>query len=92
LLGRIVRDGEPEWLREDTEAVLEHFREKARLCPGCGLPRDETMSPDSEGRYRSRPFRCHACAARARESAKFTDPKTSGGLYFTVEDADEPEP
>ena len=89
LLGRVVRDGESSWLREDTEAVLEYLREKALICSGCGLPRDETMRPDAEDHFSSRALRCHACAARDREAKRFTSQKhDAGGLYFTVERAD----
>jgi hypothetical protein len=82
----VVEPGDPLWLAEDTEAVLEYLREKALTCPGCGLPRDETMSREAEEHYRSRAFRCHACAARERETAKFVAAKGKPeGLYFTIE-------
>jgi hypothetical protein len=85
-LGRIVADGEPLWLPEDAQAVLDYFREESLTCPGCGLPRDETMTPEAEDHYRSRAMRCHACAARERATSKFDDrPHESAGLYFTVE-------
>lgn len=88
LLGRVVGPGEPLWTREDTEAVLGYLREKAMLCPGCGTPRDESMSPEAEDHYRSRAFRCHACTARAKEAKRFADASPEG-LYFTVERRDE---
>lgn len=86
-LGRVAAEGEPLWLHEDAEAVFEYLREKALTCPGCGLPRDETMSPDAERHYRSRAMRCHACAAREREHKRFTEGPhaDAGGLFFTVE-------
>ena len=78
--------GEPAWLPEDTQLILEYLREKALTCSGCGLPRDETMSPEAQDHYASRALRCHACAAREREARRFAaGPHDSGGLFFTVE-------
>lgn len=86
LLGRSVAPGEPQWLAEDTEAALGYLREQAMLCPGCGQPRDESMTPEAERAYRSRAMRCHACAAREREQQRFSkQAHEEGGLYFTVE-------
>jgi hypothetical protein len=65
--------------------VLEYLREKALLCPGCGLPRDETMDPEAEGHFTSRALRCHACAARERAAKKFAMQKDGGSLYYTIE-------
>ena len=66
--------------------MLAYLREKAQLCPGCGLPREETMDPEAEEHYRSRAFRCHACATRERASRKFNgDHSDDAGLYFTIE-------
>jgi hypothetical protein len=74
------------WLTEDTQAVLDYLREKALTCPGCGLPRDETMDPEADMHYRSRALRCFACLAREREARRFTSsPHDEGGLYFTVD-------
>lgn len=85
LLGRVMAEGEPLWLREDTQAVLEYLREKSLLCPGCGLPRDETMDPEAEGHFASKALRCHACAARERAAKKFTGQPDNGSIYFTIE-------
>lgn len=85
-LGRVVADGEALWTSDDAAAILELLREKSMLCPGCGLPRDETMSPEAERLYTSRAFRCHACKARESASEKFRQsPHDAGGLYFTIE-------
>lgn len=45
------------------------------------------MDPEAEQHYRSRAYRCHACAARAREERRFNGAKGAddAGLYFTVE-------
>jgi hypothetical protein len=81
-----VAEGEALWLAEDAQAVLDYLREKALACPGCGLPRDETMDPEAVDHYRSRTLRCHACAAREREAERFTSgPHIRGGLLFTAE-------
>lgn len=82
----IVQPAEPLYLADDAEAVLDLLRERALLCPGCGLPRDETMDREAEQRYRSRAVQCHACAARDRAMKKFTSgPHDSGGLYWLTE-------
>lgn len=78
----MVGPGEPLWLTQDAEDVLEYFREQALRCPGCGLPRDETMDPEAENHYRTRALRCHACAARDRTEKRFTE---RGGLFIGVE-------
>lgn len=85
--------GEPLYLADDTEAVLEWQREQALLCPGCGLPRDETMNKEAQDAYKSHALRCHACAARSRAAEKFAAQKGSdGGLYFTTERLERSEP
>ena len=83
-LGRVVGQGEPLWTRDDAQAVLEYLREKALLCSGCGLPRDETMDPEAEGHFASRALRCHACAARDRAARKFGGDQ-GASLYYTIE-------
>lgn len=95
LLGRVVGPAEPSWLPEDTQAILGLLRERASLCTGCGLPREETMGHEATARYRARVFRCHACAAKAAEAERFAEAKGKlGGAYFAVERAEEdvPEP
>lgn len=81
--------GEPLWLEDDTEAVLEWMREKALECVGCGLPRDETMDRDNDGAYISEPIKCHACAARDRAADAFTKQEhESYGLMFSIRKRD----
>lgn len=79
-----MEPGEPEWLQEDAQAVLDLMLEEQMLCPGCGLPRDETMDKEADGRYRARAQRCHACAARENKARQYT-PRESGGLFIGVE-------
>lgn len=76
--------GEPLYLPEDLEAVLEWQQEQDLLCPGCGQPRDETMDPELQNAYRARALRCHACAAKARKAASFGD-KGLEAMFFSVE-------
>ena len=74
------------WTSEDTQAVLDYLQERSMTCPGCGLPRDETMDPEADGFFRARALRCHACAAMAREERRFTGQRhDAGGLYFAPE-------
>ena len=70
-------------MSDDTDAVLEMLEEEAMLCPGCGLPRDQTMDKEAQDAYESHALRCHSCAARERKAATFT--KGTEGLMFTVE-------
>jgi hypothetical protein len=86
--GRIfmsTTEKDPLWLESDTEALLEWQREQALLCPGCGHPRDESMSKEAMDAYESKAMRCHACAARDRAHKKFTSqPHDDAGLYYTI--------
>lgn len=66
-MGRVPRRGEPWFLEEDTDAVLEWQRAKDSACPGCGLPREETMDKQAHDRYTTSVVRCHACAAVDRK-------------------------
>ena len=75
--------GEPLYLPDDMEAVLEMQREEDLFCPGCGQPRDETMDKEAQDAYESHALRCHACAACERKAATFV--KGTEGLMFTVE-------
>lgn len=85
---------EPFFLEEDTEAVLEYMQEKALECPGCGLPRDETMAIEATFGYAAEPVRCHACAARERAASPFYKDVAggradSGGISFLIKKLDE---
>lgn len=63
--------------------------EQALLCPGCGLPRDETMLKERQLSYAAHPQRCHACRARARAAEKFNkEGSTLAGLFFRIEQVD----
>lgn len=69
------------------EAVLVYERERKLACPGCGLPRDKTMSKEAQDHFISRPLRCHACAARERAAKRFTaGPHDPAGLFHTIEE------
>jgi predicted RNA-binding Zn-ribbon protein involved in translation (DUF1610 family) len=86
-MGRVVASGEQLWQPEDTLAVLAYLREEDLECPGCGLPREETMDRESDGRYRGHPIRCHACAARERTRDRFSArPSDGAGLFVAIED------
>jgi hypothetical protein len=67
--------------------ILDYLRERKLVCPGCGLPRDETMDPEAEGHFISRFVICHACAARDRKQKQITSagPYSEAGAYFSVE-------
>lgn len=80
------RPGEPLFTEEDTEAALEWIRERDLKCPGCGQPRDESMAPENQNRYRAHPIRCHACAARERAAEQRRKQENDpSGLMWSVE-------
>lgn len=74
--------GEPLWTDEDRAWALALHAEEAEECPGCGLPMDETRSPDAEGEYVATRARCHACTPKERQ--KRIDADTDPGLYIGV--------
>lgn len=74
---------------EDTATAIEYVREKVLSCPGCGLPRDETMLKEAQFAYEASAIRCHACAARDRAASQYTAQEhDSAGLMFTIEEID----
>lgn len=83
------QSGEPLFTEEDTDAVLEWQREQNLKCPGCGLPRDETMQKEHQGHYKASSLRCHACAERDRAAKEFhSQEHDDAGLFFTVKEKD----
>lgn len=78
------------WTPEDREAALAWQAEEQLKCPGCGLPRDETMvDEDAAPFYVVEEVTCHACATRDLVSdAAQQDARKAGhlraGRYFTV--------
>lgn len=82
------QEGEPEWLDEDTSLVLAYLQLEAEMCDGCGLPFSETMDPENDRQYESKPMVCHACAARGMASEIFNesaDEYSKAGAKFTIE-------
>jgi hypothetical protein len=66
-LGRVMPDGQPEWLPEDRLAALEWVVHQRSLCPGgCGQPRSESFAEGNDDLYDVTLIQCHACAARDR--------------------------
>lgn len=70
LMGRVVEPGEPLWLAEDVDAVLEWQRWCDLQCSGCGQPMTETLDPELEGAYEATAVVCHGCAAREGEQKR----------------------
>ena len=58
------------WTQDDADLAIALLEVEADECPGCGVPRAESMAPESEFRYTVEPVRCHACAAREREATR----------------------
>ncbi len=84
LTGRLVPDGEPEWLPLDTAYAVALTAIEQVTCNGCGQDRRESLDPSSEGTYRAEAVRCFACATRERAAEKFDDGSSAAGLLFTV--------
>lgn len=81
--------GEPLFLQADTEAVLAWQEYQDQLCPGCGLPRDETMRKEHQNHYEGGVLRCHACAARDRRAKEYTKGEhDDAGLFFIPREID----
>lgn len=77
--------GEPLFTDQDTEEILEYFREKALECPGCGHPRDESMAKENQFAYAAEPIRCHACKARDEAAQEWVRKRgDSAGINFSV--------
>lgn len=85
-MGRSWSPGEPLYLESDRDAVFEWMEAEALKCPGCGLPRDETMKKEAQGTFKARVLKCHACVERDHAQDNYTkkthDP---AGLMFSVE-------
>ena len=86
-----MRDGEPHWLPEDTQAALEWDAWRRSKCSGCGQPLAECMGdgPDAV-EYEPEIVTCFACKARdeARRSWAEGDNDTAG-VKFGVRPAEE---
>jgi hypothetical protein len=67
-LGRIVTDGEPYWLPDDTEKALAWRQYEAERCVECRTHRDDWVDehghPLAFPKYRYGQKRCHGCEKR----------------------------
>ncbi len=61
------------WSDEDRGWALALLAEESDACSGCGQPRSESWSEDSEGRYTARVQVCQACLV-----AEFVSEDTQG--------------
>lgn len=87
LMGRVVRDGDPQWLQEDTDLAIAFTDIEDMQCPGCGHDRSQSMDMANTFAYRAEPAKCHACAAReraARSRAKDPNWDPSGVRWTTT--------
>ncbi|WP_214327843.1 hypothetical protein [Nonomuraea sediminis] len=72
---RAITVHEPEWLEDDRDWACAAQEEQEGVCPGCGLPLEETTDPDNEGAYVAlEPLRCHGCAPRTAKARTLEDP------------------
>lgn len=62
--------GEPLFLDEDVEEILDFIDYEDSLCSGCHQPRVESFDPANEWSYRGETLACHACAAKRRAEKK----------------------
>lgn len=77
--GRVVEPGEPLWLPEDRDIVLGWFEYRRTLCPGCGLPRDETHGGEFMHAFTAEVTRCQACATRERAGTEYAKKAIKAG-------------
>lgn len=85
LLGRVVEPGDPLWLAEDLEVVLEWQRWTDVLCSGCNQPLSESLDPELEGAYEATAMVCHSCAARSAAEKKHDGPGLQVGVALLPE-------
>lgn len=65
---------ESEWDAEQQDWMLALAEYEASLCPGCGLPFEETADPKNQDRYvTGPPVRCHACTALGVAHERYKD-------------------
>lgn len=83
-MGRVVEPGEAVWTAEDRAWAIALLEYEADLCSGCGQPRTESMAAEHEFGYRAQAWRCHGCAAVAKESERFSGSKNTAGLMIGV--------
>jgi hypothetical protein len=85
-LGRVVADGEPLWLPEDTAWALALLDVEADCCPECKQPWGEATDKANEFKYAAELIRCHACTASARAVKTYQDKGgQSEGLHVHIE-------
>jgi hypothetical protein len=86
-LGRVVGEGEPQWLDEDrywAEALAEV---EADSCPDCGQPWGEATAKENEEAYKAHLVKCHACSISAKTVRAYQSKSNSDadGLHVHVE-------
>jgi len=70
--------GEPLYLEEDAQDVLDLVADEDDSCPGCGGIRAETFDPANEFAYQGDTRQCFRCAAQRRAERRIDD---KDGLY-----------
>lgn len=86
--GRQVRSTtttEPEWDDEQAGWMLALGMYRAGLCPSCGLPREECMARENDGRYRVTAMRCHPTTARLIAAERYRQNPQAEALLYAVE-------
>lgn len=84
--GRAVYPGDPAWLDDDREAVLDWLEKEASRCERCGQDTRESMKLENAYTYRAKGLRCHSCYAIDAEAAQLTrsKPGPMAGIRFQV--------
>ncbi len=72
------------FLDEDTDAALALQQYEDLTCGGCGQPREESMDPANEGKYKVRLVTCHACAEQIKRQEDLAD-NPEPGVHLRVE-------
>lgn len=64
--------GDGSWSEEDRAYALAWQQYELELCSGCGHHLAVTTDKNNQFAYEGEIVRCHACAAKARTSQKFS--------------------
>lgn len=83
-MGRVVLPGEPWFLDEDVDDVLDYLAIEDANCPGCGQEKTVSFDKRTDGHWDVTRLKCHACAARALQSEDLK-PSERAGAFFVVE-------
>lgn len=93
LTGRTPRKGEPVWLPEDLEVLVELDRWREQRCPSCGTVPDDWVDPETGKPHDHQAWAamtdvCHGCRALDRKALELPkDEAQRAGVKVRLADA-----